>query len=327
MFLQINACKKADKLEKHTNILSKNGIHDSIPGDGTWINHSQLNLSEINTNGVTTHFIGEGFNFTDTILEFSSDSSFTNTIKSIFYQSDSIIDLWENNLGFLSMRRHNDLIHPTFDSTRIPDRFFESLLSKKGNIRISDTIYSIKHMVDSVYVYTLNGTLARSVNTRSDCGLVVGKKYWCGDRYVSDPPVLGDILIVNKKWSDNWLIYSSIGNTTEGYRYTMINPPGGSISYNFIKSKFPRISFSLDPWNTIRYKPNAVFATWKTITGWDNHYDTNSKSVEKIYAFRTLLFSFTGYCVSDFGRIHFFLDNYEEDTHHEGFTDMVCIFN
>jgi len=183
---------------------------------------------------------------------------------------------------------------------RIPDEYFETVLNKDGKIRIGDSIYVIDYLnIANTFNY---GTYR---NDTINCFAWTDYQTYCS-RIING----GRNKIAGTKWVHNFGIYNSLGIRTNHYKK---NRRG-----KWKKRKASEINFYIDQWHYLKYwvnrSTNADINCYNPIV-YTNYRKrkTNARKINDVIQY-TIIDEIK---VKEFGRVHNWTTNYNEDCHLE----------
>lgn len=249
---------------------------------------------------------------------------FEDLMESLHYHSDSIMDVWESNLSYTSIRHANNDYEASlgvdaywYDTTRIPDRAFESVLSEDYEIQIEDTLYIVDLVNEKTYSVNLDNLSDRDtidISGKSTPG--VSCNY--GTTTFAYEVQSNGHRVKGKKWNRIYGFYNSFGVQTTNYA---LDGKG-----DWKKAKADEIYLWLDHWNTtrwtLRWLAELPPITWEVLSTsspkrWKMR--ENAKHVEVVIDF-TVGFNPSDpngvdLCVNEFGRVHHWTLDYYDDAH------------
>ena len=331
-----------DKQTQHSSVSSQNDGHSGFrsddEGDGDTVDMSDLAAASISTSGISlftldlqTHVshvsltLQGMFRNGESMLYFEDFDVFETTMESLLYQTDSVMDEWEDNFAFVSFRNHYEntysgpLNYQELALIRIPDPYFESVVSTDSSVRVGDTIYKYDFTEQLVYAVPVgSGTVQQhGIGPRSshDCpnqGLRVSR---CRIYTTPIHPVYQqshwDLECI--KWNESWWINSSFGAKTT----IRLHHPDGSWSRHIGYQGM----MTWDKWHDVIFKRHGdnYYATFEPSIGyWSNnevwHLRSTSGNVVQIFSRCKLC---QAHCVPTNERIHAWMYDYNDDLHHD----------
>lgn len=324
LFSTFTGCNKKNAPEfgtENQRLLKTDSAHHSAPDTSEIYLHveKQQDLPAINQLALSVNVSG--------YLHFSDFESFETTIRSLMFQSDSAITVWEVAIGWESSLRglyvtkelDEDEDDYQNDATRIPAREFEAILSDDYKFRIEDTLYTLDLSNEWLISVNLNNTNDRDTfdvffgrGISSPCNN--GTETDCEKLFSSTKKVVGE------KWNMTGALYGSFGFRAINYEK---NNRG-----NWKRKKAATIYIWLDHWhetcwaNQAAYNNGALCYTLPTDDQKRWKMKNNAKYVEQILDFSFGIPTpssgpFTTFCVEEFGRTHNWTHDFYEDCHNE----------
>ena len=281
---------------------------------------SESTLPPIYTNGITNE---------NGVLHIPNMAVFDTLISTLMNHNDSVLNLWEDGLGFTSLRRLNynleqdDLVDDLLLSqTRIPDVSFETVLNTENKIRIEDTLYQVDLLNEKVYTINLINSERDTIDfAMAPSGCVecnYAKVTFCDELQNDGSKVEG------KKWNRYYGFYMSFGVRTTFYKK---NANG-----KWKKSKAYEIFVWLDHYNDTRWNYRWIVEGTCPNVPW-NYIPTNepkrfkkrenAKTVARTFQYfatssiKDALYRYQEICVNKFGRVHHWTVNFNDDCHNE----------
>ncbi|GEM_PF-6403901 len=281
---------------------------------------SESTLPPIYTNGIS---VSSGVLYIPDMLTFDT------LIASLMNHNDSVLNVWEDGLGFTSLRRANYNLEQdeTVDDlllsmTRIPDISFETVLNTENKIRIEDTLYQVDILNSKVYTINLNNSerdtldFARSSSSCVECNY--GKVTYCDELQNDGSKVEG------KKWNQFYGFYMSFGTRSTFYKK---NSNG-----KWKRTKADEIFLWLDHYNDTRWNYRWIVdgtcpnVPWNYIPSNETKRfkkRENAKTVARTFQFfagsgiKDAMMRYQEFCVNKFGRVHHWTVNFYDDCHNE----------
>lgn len=254
------------------------------------------------------------------MLHFTDTNDFKEALKIAEYRCDSLLDIWEATKGYESLRhKFNNQSFNSADaySESIQNISFDnalmSLINKQTAVRIGDTVYlSFFKKGEVVFINTENSAYAAFNLRRSngDCSSrrVIANKYYDADY---EPTSSGNIkyILVGTKYNEISFFSAKVGCGIS------ILSNDGAGNYYLGDGKF---HMRKDPWHSVCYKKQSQ-SNYTCIT-----IDVLMKNT--IVAVKYFNYNFKkviGFlpeelCVSEFGRVHYWLWDYYKDLHIDG---------
>jgi hypothetical protein len=262
-----------------------------------------------------------GLSIDNGILVFDNWNIFKETIDDLQYQNDSLLNEWEEDIGFNSLRKYywgqeqiatvDDL---ELDAKRIVGSVLETIINEDSVVVIADTLFiyrfSDKNCIRKIYstnivIDTIDIHFGDRLTT-DDC--FYGKKDDC-ERWTDDDQTRK---VKGKKYNRDLVIFYEWGASTTAYR---INNEGKLKKYNEVE-----INVLLEHWSQ---------SCW--LWAWENYQlgisprCLNTPIAKKKYNAKTVKRNFVFYggspnsdlkiCVYDCARTHHWTIVYNDDCH------------
>ncbi len=249
----------------------------------------------------------------DNLLYFYSRNDFHNVMESLVNHEEETLDLWEQNLGFRSLRSYYnqlqedpDVDDADLDLERIPDVAFESVLNQDRKVRIGDTIYQINYLDKKVLLYSLSGENIGTINIpTAQVNEKTGLIEW-NDHQTYCSRINGNYKVRGTKWVKYFGVYASVGTRTTHYKQ---NRRG-----KWKKRRASEIHFWLDKWGYLKYYfyNDPIYTYWNPIVRTDvRKSKSNRKKVEHIFDRRY----FDKIGVLEYRLTHNWTTDYNKDCH------------
>jgi len=277
------------------------------------------------------------------ILTFDSFDCYWSFYESLLNQTESNIDLWENNIGFSSLYSHYVTLYQdpnnddwASDSLRIPNPLFERMLNVNHEMKIGDFTYTYDFINQLVDIY--DNTNGQSITANIEMEIQQKTQTHCSSHHT--PHVSGTIssgntkLKIQKVYIEQPAIIS--GSTVYTQPYTQLYIITRHYKKNWLgkwkrNTKTARLVNHIDRWHEVQfdvYRRDSLgeplnYLSSKTITN-KRYIAKNTRANIKFFYWWHWMDNTYPYpykvmelCVNKFERFHCYTYDYNDDVHHD----------